>query len=217
MQPRRRLPMTYRFLKRFRRKENSVNGKKIPIAESELRGSSSGRPPAVIPEDDYFPLGHPPSLDDIRATVNRLKGGTCPGQDVLQAELFQNGSPELFELLEMVISQVWKDNVVPVDWLNTTQVPLPKCRTPKSVDDYRRLTMSNSIYKIYAFSLLSQLESYIGEIPLYQAGFLRNRSTDDHVFTLRRVCEERWRHGLPTYVLSLDLRKAFDMVDSGHA
>lgn len=60
--------------------------------------------------------------------------------------------------------------------------------------------------------MLRQLELYIGEIPLYQAGFLRNRSTEDHIFALRRVTEERWRKGLPTFILSIDLREAFDTV-----
>lgn len=54
----------------------------------------------------------------------------------------------------------------------------------------------------------------MGDLPSYQAGFLHNRSTDDHIFTMRRVCEERWRKGLPTFILSIDLRKAFDMVNT---
>lgn len=60
-----------------------------------------------------------------------------------------------------------------------------------------------------------QLQAHIGELPLYQAAFLRNRSTDDHVFLTRRVLEERWRKGALTYVLSIDLRKAFDNVNLG--
>lgn len=40
-----------------------------------------------------------------------------------------------------------------------------------------------------------------------------NRSTDDHMYTLRRLSEERWRKGLPTYVFTLDLNKAFDRVN----
>lgn len=58
------------------------------------------------------------------------------------------------------------------------------------------------------------MQRYIIDIPLYQAGFLRNRSTDGHIFTLRRISEEGWRKGLPTYILSLDLSKAFDMVNT---
>lgn len=135
--------------------------------------------------------------------------------DQVELELFKNGPPELFELIRIVITKVWVTNDVPNDWLHTVQVPLPKKSSPKVIDDFRRITLSNSIYKIYASYLLSQLRLYVPDIPLYQAGFLPNRSTDDHIFVLRRISEERWRKGLPTYILSLDLRKAFDMVDTG--
>lgn len=109
----------------------------------------------------------------------------------------------------MVIAKVWNSNIIPSEWIQTTQVPLPKVRNPKSMDEFRRIT----IYKIYATILKKRLENWVSEIPLYQAGFLPNRSTDDHIFTLRRITEERWRHGLPTYTMSIDLMKAFDMVN----
>lgn len=49
-------------------------------------------------------------------------------------------------------------------------------------------------------------------VPLYQAGFQKNRSCDDHIFVTKRILEERWRKGLTTYVLALDLQQAFDQV-----
>lgn len=53
------------------------------------------------------------------------------------------------------------------------------------------------------------------EIPDYQAAFIQNRSCDDHMFTftIRRILEEQWRKGRMTYILSLDLEKAFDKVN----
>lgn len=120
---------------------------------------------------------------------------------------------KLIDILQIVLARAWNNNNMPKEWIDTTQVPIPKISFPKSVDDFRRITITNAIYKIYARFLLSELQKYAGEIPLYQAGFLRNRSTDDHIFTVRRVIEERWRKGLLTHVIAIDLKKAFDRID----
>jgi len=143
-----------------------------------------------------------------------MKNGTCAGPDKINAELLKNGPPELYELITKLLAEAWITNTVPTDWLTTNQVPLPKTPHPRTVDDFRRITISSAMYKVYATFLMQQLQRYLPDISSYQAGFLPNRSTDDHVFTLRRLCEERWRMGLPTFILSIDLRKAFDMVNT---
>lgn len=54
---------------------------------------------------------------------------------------------------------------------------------------------------------------FLRRIPDYQSGFLPNRSCDDLIFVLTRVMEERWNHNLPTFLMELDYRKAFDLVN----
>lgn len=181
--------------------------------ENELRTTCKCKPPENIPESDFFPLTPPPDIDQIAGIVQSMRNGTAPGPDRLNIELIKFGPFELMRLIHLVISKAWISNDIPTDWLLTTQVPIPKITHPKSVDDFRRIALSGIIYKIYARFVLQQLEMYIGNLPLYQAGFLKNRSTDDHLFTIRRVTEERWRKGVPTYILAIDLKKAFDRVE----
>lgn len=59
--PRRRMSVTYKYLKRFRRKKSLVKDKLFPIVQWEdvLRGSNSGQPPVNVLEDDFVPLGPP--------------------------------------------------------------------------------------------------------------------------------------------------------------
>lgn len=214
--PRTRYPLAYRFVKRFRRTSLQNKNKSIPIShwEQVLRNVNSGNPPTRTAEDDFIPLGEPPSNETIQTIINKMKNGTSPGTDHIETELLKASPPELVEIIKRVLGRVWCTNIVPNRWLETVQVPLPKILKPKSTDDFRRITLSNTIYKIYAAFLLTQTQRYVEEIPHYQAGFLHNRSADDHIFVLRRVTEERWRKGLPTFVLSIDLHKAFDMVDT---
>ena len=101
--------------------------------------------------------------------------------------------------------------------IETIQFPLPKKRQPRSITDYRRITLSDTGYRIYAKFLLTRLEQVFNEIGSYQAAFIRNRSTYDHMFVLRRVLDEEWKTGETVYVLSLDLKQAFDSVDLSQA
>lgn len=88
--------------------------------------------------------------------------------------------------------------------------------SPKSTLDYRKITLCNTIYKIYAKFLLDKLSESIEEMPLYQAGFQKNRSTDDQIFIAKSILDERWRKGKTTYILSIDLKQAFDKLQLGH-
>lgn len=42
---------------------------------------------------------------------------------------------------------------------------------------------------------------------------MRNRSTDDTIFTLNNILNEHWNHNKPIYLLSIDLRRAFPSVN----
>lgn len=198
----RRLALTYKYIKRFRRRSTNNTTKFIPLSnwERELKSHCRSKPPTPIPENDSQPLGPPPTMNELLEIIMQLRNGTAPGQDQPKSELFRYGNDELFDLLLTIITRVWTTNKVPADWINTTQIPIPKIPRPQSVDDYRRIALTNTIYKIYAKFLLAKLEEQVDSIPLYQAGFMRNRSTDDHIFTIRRVIDERWRKGRRTYV-----------------
>ncbi|GBP94453.1 hypothetical protein EVAR_67794_1 [Eumeta japonica] len=84
---------------------------------------------------------------------------------------------------------------------------------PQSVNDYRKISICNAGYRIYATYLLKLLDEEIETMGNYQAAFMRYRSTDDHIFVVRRILDEKWKAGKPAYVLQLDIEKAFDSVD----
>lgn len=214
--PQKRLSSTYKFIKQFRQRKNNSLTQHIPISHwaNLLKESCNGSPSTLMSEPTHIPIGPPPTIEDIENITQQMHNGTAPGIDKINIELIKNAPSELLELIHQIIVNTRNSNVVPNEWIQTKQVPIPRNNKPKTVDDFRRITLSSTVYKIYATFLLRRLQQYVPEIPLYQAGFLKNRSTDDHIFTLRRIAEERWRKGLPTVLLSIDLRKAFDMVDT---
>ena len=49
----------------------------------------------------------------------------------------------------------------------------------------------------------------IGE---YQCGFRRNRSTVDHVFSIRQVLEKKWEYNKDVCQIFIDFEKAYDSI-----
>lgn len=184
----------------------------MPISSWEEELRKVCREPSIqnIKETDQWPIGPPPK-EQTQDYLYKMRNGTAPGVDGINVELMKNATEPFIDEIVDLLQDIWRKNEIPDVWLTTNQIPIPKIRTPKSVDDFRRITLCSVAYKIYTMFLLERLFEYV-KIPLYQAGFQRNRSSDDQIFVTKRILEERWRKGLPTYVLSLDLKQAFDQV-----
>ncbi|GBP60670.1 LINE-1 retrotransposable element ORF2 protein [Eumeta japonica] len=142
-----------------------------------------------------------------------MKKGTVPGPDQMVIELYQH-APEVFvKQVTKIIGKACENNSFPQEWVETIQIPIPKKARPQSVNDYRKILICNAGYRIYATYLLKLLDEEIETMGNYQAAFMRYRSTDDHIFVVRRILDEKWKAGNPAYVLQLDIEKAFDSVD----
>jgi exonuclease III len=82
-------------------------------------------------------------------------------------------------------------------------------------DGHRGITMGNALAKVFGLVLCSRLTHFIelnGLISHSQIGFRSNYSIEHHLFTILETLKRRGREGSPTYVLFLDLKKAYDTV-----
>ena len=52
----------------------------------------------------------------------------------------------------------------------------------------------------------------IGE---YQCGFRRNRSTVDHIFSIRQTLEKKWEYNKDVCQLFIEFEKAYDSIKRG--
>ena len=69
--------------------------------------------------------------------------------------------------------------------------------------------MSTS-YKILSNILLSIMIPYANElIGEYQCGFRSNRSTIDHIFSIRKILQNKWEYVCQLFV---DFEKAYDTI-----
>jgi len=79
-------------------------------------------------------------------------------------------------------------------------------------DNYRGITISPVLSKVFELMLLHNLQSFLQSDTL-QFGFKKNSSCAHAVFALRKVVDHYCNHGSTITICALDISKAFDRVD----
>ena len=75
-------------------------------------------------------------------------------------------------------------------------------------NNYRGIYLLSTSYKILSNILLSRMTSYANEIiGEYQCGFRRNRSTFNHIFSIRQVLEKKWEYNKDVCQLFMILKR----------
>lgn len=92
----------------------------------------------------------------------------------------------LLENLHKTISIKWKEEKLEMDWNTAVLYPMYKKGDPKKVENYRRISLLNTAYKVLLIVILHRLEKYVSEVKgECQCGFMKGKFTTDHIFTLR--------------------------------
>lgn len=205
-----RMHVLFRHLRVARRQPPAAraDGPTLRDWQQVADGLTVGDPVPLL-DEQADPAAPAPTAAQLREYARTLSTNTAAGPDGLPGELFRHAPACFFELLSAVIGPAWESGDFPVEWITSVQQPIPKVQRPRTVGDYRTLTLGNVVYKLLAKHLHALLMAALPPIPLYQAGFQAERGTYDHVMLLRRVLDARWWAGDAVHVLALDIRSAF--------
>ena len=157
---------------------------------------------------------HVPSDDEIRSATNRLKNkgpglsGICP-----QAWKALLENDNAFQILRLVILEFWVSEMPPEEWQTGLLKILAKKGDLSLPGNYRGIMLLETAYKIIAILLHDRLQPIEeGLNHENQCGFRPKRGCADAVFTVKLAMKKRREHGQETWILFLDLVKAFDRV-----
>ena len=156
----------------------------------------------------------PPSLEETRVAVGRLKGGKAAGICEIAGEMLKEGGPDAIRALHTVVAAVWQSGIIPTDWKRGLVVPIWKGKGDRQdCSNYRGVTLLSVPGKVLAQLLLSRVR---GHLLLHQrpeqSGFTPKRSTIDRILALRVLVERRLEFRQSLFTAYVDLKKAFDSV-----
>ena len=153
-------------------------------------------------------------MEEVVAAVNGLKNNKAPGLDNLPTELFKTGCEELITALHQLIVRVWTEEKLPDEWMIGVICPIHKKGCKMTCTNYRGISLLPSAYrvlsKILSWRLEPHTEAFLSE---YQAGFRRQRSTSDQMFSIRQIVQKSYEMNVETLHLFIDFRAAYDSID----
>ena len=155
-----------------------------------------------------------PSDEDIRRAVQKLKN-KAPGDSGLTPQLWKAIAKEAdtFVILKRIVLEFWENELPPEQWETGLLKILAKKGDLSKPGNYRGIMLLEAAYKIIAILLHERLLPIAERLEHEaQSGFRPGRGCADAVFTVKLAMKKRREHGQETWILFLDLVKAFDRV-----
>ena len=166
----------------------------------------------ALTSDMYVPLLD----DDIQPLEiayiiqNQLKSNSGCGPDGVSPGLFKHLSPNWFFLLNEMMNRIFHSQY-PFVFAQAKMFMIFKKGARNQADNYRGISVMNSIAKIYDYILCNRLTKWF--IPdREQAGAQAGRSCLDHIITLRLLISYAASKKKPLYIAFVDFSKAYDRI-----
>jgi len=116
------------------------------------------------------------------------------------------------EIHKLIIS-TWNKEELPDEWKESIIVHIYKKGDKTDCNNYRRISLLPTTYEFFSNIPLSRLTPYAEEVTGdHQCGFRRNRSTTDHIHSIRQILEKKWEYNEAVHQLFIDFMKACDSV-----
>ena len=152
----------------------------------------------------------------VSKIIDSLKPKTSAGPDNISNNLIKIIKQEIVPSLTIIINQSLETGIFPDSLKIAKVVPLFKKDDPTTVNNYRPISLLNSISKIFEKVIHEQLNSYLlKNYLLYgsQYGFRSNHSTELAALELVDRISGAMDSGQVPLAIFLDLSKAFDTLD----
>ena len=156
------------------------------------------------------------SEEEIKATLWSLKAFKAPKLDGLHAGFFQRFWLTVGSSVINEVKNVFADRRVP-DYLNTIHIAfIPKIQGPETLNNYRPISLCNTVYKIVSKIIVARLRLYLDKlISPCQSTFTSGRKGIDNAIIVQEVIHSlsKKKGKIGYLALKIDLEKAYDKLE----
>ena len=215
---------------------NEVSGRKN-AKEGQVSGSSPeervntwfthfkkllGSPPEVDDPNEEIPVIYEGlDIDDgpfteleYKKVKTSLKIGKSSGPDGIPPEVFKYC--QFDDICLKFCNLALMKNDKPEIWSFMNIIPVPKSGDLSVTDNYRGISLTCVIAKMYNRMILNRIRSALDvKLRRNQNGFRTKRTTVAQILALRRVLEGVRANNLPAVLTFIDFKKAFDSIHRG--
>ncbi|CAM8979776.1 unnamed protein product [Rhodiola kirilowii] len=168
---------------------------------------------AVLNDDHREALERVISEEEVLNALKDCDGNKAPGPDGFNMNLFKKyWSTVRSEVLGFV--REFCENGRLAKGVNKTFIALiPKSNNPQRFDDFRPISLVNSVYKILAKCLAKRLSAILPMlISPNQSAFITNRNIMDGIMIINELIHAVKIEKRSALVIKVDFRKAYDTI-----
>ena len=154
----------------------------------------------------------PFSAEEYTKVKSALKTGKSAGPDNIPPEVYRGCG--LDDIILYICNQALMRNDKPSQWSLSDIVPVPKSGNLSCTDNYRGISLTCIIAKLYNRMILNRIRAAIDpKLRCNQNGFRPKRTTVSQILALRRIIEEVKLNNLKAVLTFIDFKKAFDSIN----
>ena len=153
---------------------------------------------------------------DVQKAVSKLNTGKSADEYGIQTEHLKLAGPHILPLLVKLFNEIVSSGVVPESFKTGVLTPVhKKGKDPTSVDNYRGITVTATIGKVFEYALLDKLieKGLNSEQSKLQVGFSEGLSPGLGSLLLSEASYDAYVNRTPLYIAPMDSQKAFDKQD----
>ena len=153
--------------------------------------------------------------DEILKVISSLKRNKSSGCDEIVADFFIDSKDFITPYLVKIFNKIYQDGVYPSAWTKGIIVPIHKKGDKLDAQNYRGITLINSMAKIFSLCLRNRLNKWCemeNVLNESQFGFRDKKSTTDCIFILHCLIQKLFYKKSKLFCAFVDYEKAFDTV-----
>ena len=155
------------------------------------------------------------TVHDIVKSVDRISSNAV-GNDGIPIKFIKLLLPVLCPILSHIFNHIIMTSTFPSCWKIGHVIPVAKVSAPKSVNDFRPISLLPSISKIFEHILHNQIHSYLDRFSLldpFQSGFRKHCGTTTALVKIVDDLKLSMTTKQFSVLVLLNFSKAFDTID----
>ncbi|KAI8436544.1 hypothetical protein MSG28_010075 [Choristoneura fumiferana] len=157
--------------------------------------------------------GLPILRDEIRNALYHAKTGKAAGPDGIYVEILKLIEDEHMDALTNLFNLIYDLEQIPIDWLRSTFVTLPKKKNAKKCEEYRTISLMSQVLKLFLKIIHARIRVRCDEqLGDSQFGFRAGVGTREALFAVQVLVQKCKDMQQDVFLCFIDYEKAFDRV-----